>query len=67
MPIVVIHMAEGRTQEQKKNLLQALTRAVNETIDAPVSSIRVRIEEFSPDEYMIGGELMSDLRVKGHK
>lgn len=64
MPLVEIHLAEGRTKEQKKRLLESVTRAVHEAIDAPTASIRVWIDEFSPDEYMIGGELMSERRKK---
>jgi len=57
MPLIEIHMLEGRTDEQKENLLGAITRAVHDSIGAPVPSIRVWIHEFSPREYMSGGEL----------
>ncbi len=60
MPLVEIHMLEGRTDEQKKALLAAVTTAVNESIGAPLESIRVWVQEFSPREYMIAGVLAAD-------
>ncbi len=57
MPLVEVHLLEGRTDEQKEKLLGAITAAVHESIGAPLPSIRVWIQEFSPQEYMIGGEL----------
>lgn len=57
MPLIEVHILEGRTDEQKEKLLTAITRAVQESIGAPLSTIRVWIQEFSPREYMSGGEL----------
>ena len=64
MPLIEVHMAAGRTDEQKKALLAAITDAVNSSIDAPVASIRVWIHEFAPSEYMVGGELLADRRAR---
>ncbi len=60
MPLVEIHMLEGRTDEQKKALLTAVTAAVHGSIGAPLESIRVWVQEFSPGEYMIAGVLAAD-------
>lgn len=57
MPLVEIHLLKGRTDEQKEKLLAAVTRAVQESIGAPLPTIRVWIQEFSPTEYMVAGEL----------
>ena len=57
MPLIEVHMLEGRSEEQKKALLEAITRAVHESIGAPLPSIRVWIQEFSPKEFMVAGEL----------
>jgi 4-oxalocrotonate tautomerase len=60
MPLVEIHLLEGRTDDQKKALLAAVSRAVQESIGAPVDSIRVWIQEFSPKEYMAAGVWYGD-------
>jgi len=57
MPLIEVHLLEGRTDEQKEKLMAAITAAVHESIAAPLPSIRVWIQEFSPKEYMSGGEL----------
>lgn len=60
VPLVEIHMAEGRTDEQKRALLAAVTEAIQASIGAPLESIRVWIHEFAPSEYMAAGTLLSD-------
>lgn len=60
MPLIEIHLLEGRTDEQKKALLTAVTNTVHETIGAPLEAIRVWIQEFPPTEYMAAGVLAAD-------
>jgi 4-oxalocrotonate tautomerase len=60
MPLIEIHLLEGRTDEQKRALLAAVTRAVNESINAPLETIRVWVQEVSPKEYMAAGVLAAE-------
>jgi 4-oxalocrotonate tautomerase len=60
MPLVEIHLLEGRTDEQKKALLAAVTEAVHGSIGAPLETIRVWVQEFSTKEYMAAGVLAAD-------
>jgi 4-oxalocrotonate tautomerase len=60
MPLIEIHLLEGRADKQKRALLDAVTEAVRDSIGAPLSTIRVWIQEFSPQEYMVAGELYTD-------
>jgi 4-oxalocrotonate tautomerase len=60
MPLIEIHLLEGRTEEQKKALLTAISKAVHESIGAPVESIRIWIEEFTPKDYMAAGVWYGD-------
>jgi 4-oxalocrotonate tautomerase len=60
MPLIEIHLLEGRTDEQKKALLASVTRAVQESIGAPLETIRVWVQEFSPKDYMAAGILAAD-------
>lgn len=65
MPMINVHMAAGRTDEQKKALMAALTQAAQDSIGAPLASIRVWITEMQPTEFMAGGELMADRLSSG--
>lgn len=65
MPLIEIHLLEGRTDEQKKALLTAVTEAVETSIGASRGSIRVWIQEFSRSEYMAAGELAADRKKAG--
>jgi 4-oxalocrotonate tautomerase len=62
MPLVQVHLAAGRTKEQKTALLTALTDAVHSSIGAPMDSIRVWLNEVDPTEFMAGGVLIADRR-----
>jgi len=62
MPLIEVHLLEGRSDAQKKALLSAITGAVHESIGAPLETIRVWIEEFPAAEYMVGGVLAADRR-----
>jgi len=60
MPLIEVHLLEGRTGEQKKALLAAITKAVHESIGAPVDTIRIWLEEFTPQDYMAAGVWYAD-------
>jgi 4-oxalocrotonate tautomerase len=52
MALVEIHMLEGRTEKQKKALLDGVTEAVRDSLGVPLTSIRVWIQEFSPRDFL---------------
>ncbi len=60
MPLVQIHLLKGRSPEEQKKLLAAVTQAIHDSIGAPMPTIRVWINEMSPDGYMVAGELASE-------
>jgi 4-oxalocrotonate tautomerase len=64
MPLVQIHMAEGRSPEEKRALLEAITDAVVDSIAAPRDSIRVWITEMANTDFMAGGELLADKQAR---
>jgi len=45
MPIITVKMAKGRTVEQKRVLVRALTKVAVETLDAREEWVTVLIEE----------------------
>jgi len=60
MPLIQIQMLRGRSDAQKRKLLEAVTNAVHESLEAPLPSIRVWIQEFGAEEYMVAGRLRAD-------
>ena len=62
MPIMVVHMMEGRSEEQKAALIKALTDAAVESIGAPIESVRVMIQELPKENFGIAGESAKKLR-----
>jgi 4-oxalocrotonate tautomerase len=55
MPIVQITLVDGRSPEVKERLLREVTRAVAESLSAPVESIRVFVQEVDPRYFYVGG------------
>ena len=49
MPLIEVHMLEGRSEEQKK--------VIDGTTSLAKTPIRVWIQEFSSKEFMVAGEL----------
>ncbi|MEC4585992.1 2-hydroxymuconate tautomerase [Bacillus safensis] len=61
MPIVTVQMLEGRTDEQKRALVEKVTDAVVETTGAEAEKVSVIIEEMKKEHYAVAGKRMSDL------
>ena len=64
MPLVNVHMASGRSVEQKKALMDAITDAMEEHIGSPRTAVRVWISEFPNTDFMAGGELLADKQAR---
>jgi 4-oxalocrotonate tautomerase len=62
MPFIQVTIVEGRTVEQKHDLMKKITDATAESLGSDPQRIRVAIYEVSPDEWAIGGEPISKLR-----
>jgi 4-oxalocrotonate tautomerase len=60
MPTIRVEMFEGRTAEQKKNLVKALTDAVVETLGGKPDAVDVILYDIKPSEWATGGELWSE-------
>ena len=57
-------MAEGRSPDQKKALMDAITDAMHDHIGAPRESVRVWITEMANTDFMAGGELLADKQAR---
>ena len=62
MPLIEVTMVEGRTPEQVRALISALTRAAVDTVDAPVDSIRVVVREVPTTHWAAGDVTIAERR-----
>lgn len=53
-------MLEGRTDEQKKALVEKVTAAVTETTGAPAEAVTIFIEEMTKNHLAVAGVRKSD-------
>lgn len=56
MPTIEAFIAEGCSPRQKHDLIEAITDAVVASIDAPIDSIRVILNEVASHDAAIGGK-----------
>jgi 4-oxalocrotonate tautomerase len=61
MPFANVLMIEGRTEEQKKPVIETVTDALVEALGAPRENVRVWIQEVPATQWGIGGRPASDL------
>ena len=55
MPIIEMHMIEGRTEEQKKRVAAAVTAAVADSLDCSPETVRILITEHREHEFYVAG------------
>lgn len=60
MPIVTVNIARGRTIDQKRSLVKAVTQAVVSTLDVKPEWVTVLINEHERENWATGGVLHSD-------
>lgn len=60
MPEIMVHLAEGRTPEKKKELLQKITQATVDSLGVPLDRVVVQIIESKGSDKSRGGVLYSD-------
>ncbi len=56
MPIIQVHVIEGRTDEQLSTLMERLTVAAAESLDVKKEQVRVLIQEVPNKHWGIGGK-----------
>lgn len=60
MPIIRVEMWEGRTKEQKRELVEVLSKEMDRITDCGLDSIYVVIDEVKKENWGAGGELCSE-------
>jgi len=61
MPFAQIYMIEGRTVEQKRAVIEKVTQALVDAIDAPKENVRVWIHDVPKENWGIAGVSAKDL------
>ncbi len=60
MAVVTIDMWEGRSREQKRRLVAAITQAMVEIADAKPATLHIVIRDVPKDNWGLNGTLASD-------
>ena len=61
MPFAQIYLMEGRTEEQKRAVIEKVTQALVEAVGAPVENVRVWIHDMPKENWGIAGKTAKDL------
>ena len=64
MPIVRVSLAEGRDKEQKAALAREITDSVVRHCGGDAAHVYVLFEDISADEWLVGGETITERRRK---
>ena len=55
MPFAHIHLIEGRTEDQKRAVIEKVTQALVEAVGAPRENVRVLITDVPKENWGIAG------------
>jgi 4-oxalocrotonate tautomerase len=61
MPIAQIQIIEGRSAEQIETMISEVTQAIARSLNAPIESVRVVVEEVPKTHWGIGGKTAKQL------
>ena len=65
MPFIQVTMLQGRTAEQKHDLIKKVSQATSDALGVPIERVRMAIGEVTPDEGGMGGEPVAKVRPNG--
>ncbi len=60
MPIIHVHLFEGRTLEQKRKLVTNMTEAVVKSLEVKPESVRILLHHMPKSDLAVAGVLTSD-------
>lgn len=55
MPIVTVNLVEGRSPEQIENMIAEVSDALARSLDAPIETVRIMVNEMAPHGFGIAG------------
>ena len=60
MPFAQLYIAEGRTDEQKKQLIQKVTQAFVEALGTKPDSVWITVQDVPKAQWGIGGKTLAE-------
>jgi 4-oxalocrotonate tautomerase len=60
MPIIQVTLVEGRAEEKIQQFIRQVARVASETLNAPIQTVRVMVNEVPPTRFAVGERLKSD-------
>ena len=56
MPIIEMHLLEGRSVEKKRKAIAAMTAALVESLEVRPDQVRILITEHADENFAVGGK-----------
>ncbi|GAA3698486.1 hypothetical protein GCM10023081_39240 [Arthrobacter ginkgonis] len=63
MPFVTINMLAGRDRSMVQECLREVAKTTSQTLDVPLTSVRVVVNEVDPELWTVGTTLKSEERA----
>ncbi|MGE5525425.1 MAG: tautomerase family protein [Rhodospirillaceae bacterium] len=60
MPIAQLYIAEGRSEAQKKQLIEKVTQAFVDALGTPADSVWITVQDVPKTQWGIGGKTLAD-------
>lgn len=67
MPIIQVHLLEGRSVAQKRGMIAAITNAVVDSLGVSPDSVRILIDEMHPEHFALAGVSAGEKPLKARK
>lgn len=61
MPVVRIDIVEGRSPDKIEAMLREVASAIATTLDAPIETIRIVVNEVEPHKFAVGGQPLPEV------
>jgi 4-oxalocrotonate tautomerase len=63
VPIAIINIIECRNSDQKRKLIAGVTQAIADSLEAPLDSVRVLVQEYPAELWGAGSQTIAERRA----
>lgn len=64
MPIVQINLTKGRSPEKIEKMISAVSEAIATSLDAPIGTVRIMVNELEHHQYGVGGKAWTVVKAE---